>query len=84
MERLKNVPRLPTRPHQREYCRQILTEDLDEKVFQLISQLAVFQERQKQQNPLKAKMRRRLVVGLREATRAVRLGKVRLIWMADN
>lgn len=94
IERLKTVPKVAKdsasvaahvhREQQREYCRQILTEDLDKKIYDLLSQLAVFQERLKATNPLKAKMRRRLIVGLREVTRAINLGKAKCVFMAPN
>jgi hypothetical protein len=94
IERLKTVPKVPKesssvaaavhQQQQREYCRQLLTEDLDTKIFDMLAQLVVFQDRAKATNPLKAKMRRRLIVGFREVTRAVNLGKAKCVVMAPN
>lgn len=94
MERLKTVPKVRNESastaaavhleQRREYCRQLLTDDLDVKLYEMLSQLVMFQNRLRATNPLKAKMRRRLIVGFREVSRAVNLGKAKCVVMAPN
>ena len=50
----------------REYVTQPLDKQLDVAVSDMLSKLMEFQERLRHRDPVKAKMRRRLVFGLRE------------------
>lgn len=68
----------------RQYVDQVMSADLDTAVVQLVSTLYYYQERMRSQNPTKAKMRRRMVLGLREVDRNVRSGKIKLLVVAPN
>ena len=68
----------------REYCNQVLGAALDDVTYQLLTMLGSFQQRQYEQNPMKAKLRRRYVCGLREAVKHIQLGKAKCIILAPN
>ncbi|EKX51709.1 hypothetical protein GUITHDRAFT_102313 [Guillardia theta CCMP2712] len=68
----------------REYCDQKLSEDLNKTVFNFLSKLNAFQERMKERDPLKAKMKRRVSSGLREVYRSVRIQEAKLVVIAPN
>eukprot|EP00743_Colponemidia_sp_Colp-15_P009150 GILK01009984.1.p1 GENE.GILK01009984.1~~GILK01009984.1.p1 ORF type:complete len:406 (-),score=71.13 GILK01009984.1:90-1208(-) len=68
----------------REYVDQQLSVELDEVVGALVADLHRFQERMKAMEPLKAKMRRRMVTGLREVTRGIKANKIKSIICAPN
>lgn len=53
----------------REYCDHMITPEVDSAVKTLVTMLVKFQERQYQRDPIKAKIRRRYVCGLKEATK---------------
>ncbi|KAK2722459.1 hypothetical protein QYM36_002858 [Artemia franciscana] len=68
----------------REYCDQILTDDIEIVCVDLLHDLVQFQDRAHQKNPIKAKMKKRLVFGLRETTRQVERGWVKAVVIAPN
>ncbi|XP_041030795.1 selenocysteine insertion sequence-binding protein 2-like isoform X2 [Carcharodon carcharias] len=68
----------------REYCNQVLSKDIDECVTLLLQELVRFQERIYQKDPIKAKMKRRLVMGLREVTKHMRLRKIKCVIISPN
>jgi len=68
----------------REYCNQMLNPEMDDTVTKLIQDLTRFQDRLFQKDPIKAKMRRRLVVGLREVTKHLKLKKLKCVILAPN
>ncbi|XP_037800513.1 microtubule-associated protein futsch-like [Penaeus monodon] len=53
----------------REYCDHMITPEVDSAAKKLVTMLVRFQERQYQRDPMKAKVRRRYVCGLKEATK---------------
>jgi selenocysteine insertion sequence-binding protein 2 len=63
---LEKVPKIPNKKVVREYVDQPLDSELNELVTLLLGKLMEYQERARQKDPIKAKMRRRLVFGLRE------------------
>ncbi|KAG7454000.1 hypothetical protein MATL_G00264070 [Megalops atlanticus] len=68
----------------REYCNQVLNKDIDESVTLLLQELVHFQERVYQKDPTKAKAKRRLVMGLREVTKHMRLRKIKCVIISPN
>uniref|UniRef100_A0A4W3KKD2 SECIS binding protein 2 like n=1 Tax=Callorhinchus milii TaxID=7868 RepID=A0A4W3KKD2_CALMI len=68
----------------REYCNQVLSKDIDECVTLLLQELVRFQERVYQKDPIKAKMKRRLVMGLREVTKHMKLRKIKCVIISPN
>ncbi|XP_064152412.1 selenocysteine insertion sequence-binding protein 2-like isoform X1 [Anguilla rostrata] len=80
---------LPCRPkiHSRkfrDYCSQMLSKDVDECVTVLLKELVRFQDRLYQKDPMKARMKRRLVMGLREVLKHLKLGKVKCVIISPN
>ncbi|XP_036836937.1 selenocysteine insertion sequence-binding protein 2-like isoform X6 [Oncorhynchus mykiss] len=68
----------------REYCNQVLNKEIDESVTMLLQELVRFQERVYQKDPSKAKTKRRLVMGLREVTKHMKLHKIKCVLISPN
>uniref|UniRef100_H3AX74 SECIS binding protein 2 like n=1 Tax=Latimeria chalumnae TaxID=7897 RepID=H3AX74_LATCH len=68
----------------REYCNQVLNKEIDECVTLLLQELVRFQERVYQKDPTKAKTKRRLVMGLREVTKHMKLKKIKCVIISPN
>ncbi|XP_053129013.1 selenocysteine insertion sequence-binding protein 2-like isoform X2 [Hemicordylus capensis] len=68
----------------REYCNQVLSKEIDECVTLLLQELVSFQERIYQKDPMKAKAKRRLVMGLREVTKHMKLNKIKCVIISPN
>ncbi|XP_059362995.1 selenocysteine insertion sequence-binding protein 2-like isoform X2 [Carassius carassius] len=68
----------------REYCNQVLSKEIDESVTLLLQELVRFQERVYQKEPSKAKAKRRLVMGLREVTKHMKLQKIKCVIISPN
>ncbi|XP_041841870.1 selenocysteine insertion sequence-binding protein 2-like [Melanotaenia boesemani] len=68
----------------REYCNQVLSKEIDESVTLLLQELVRFQERIYQKDPTKAKSKRRLVMGLREVTKHMKLHKIKCVIISPN
>ncbi|KAL1007563.1 hypothetical protein UPYG_G00088420 [Umbra pygmaea] len=68
----------------REYCNQVLNKEIDESVTLLLQELVRFQERVYQKDPTKAKAKRRLVMGLREVTKHMKLHKIKCVLISPN
>ncbi|XP_063738528.1 selenocysteine insertion sequence-binding protein 2-like isoform X2 [Eleginops maclovinus] len=68
----------------REYCNQVLSKEIDEGVTMLLQELVRFQERVYQKDPTKAKSKRRLVMGLREVTKHMKLNKIKCVIISPN
>uniref|UniRef100_A0A8D2AJ88 SECIS binding protein 2 like n=1 Tax=Sciurus vulgaris TaxID=55149 RepID=A0A8D2AJ88_SCIVU len=68
----------------REYCNQVLCKEIDECVTLLLQELVSFQERIYQKDPIRAKARRRLVMGLREVTKHMKLNKIKCVIISPN
>ncbi|XP_016141258.1 selenocysteine insertion sequence-binding protein 2-like [Sinocyclocheilus grahami] len=66
----------------REYCNQVLSKEIDESVTLLLQELVRFQERVYQKETSKAK--RRLVMGLREVTKHMKLHKIKCVIISPN
>ena len=66
------------------YCNQVLNKEIDESVTLLLQELVRFQERVYQKDPSKAKAKRRLVMGLREVTKHMKLHKIKCVLISPN
>lgn len=66
------------------YCNQVLSKEIDESVTLLLQELVRFQERVYQKEPTKAKSKRRLVMGLREVTKHMKLHKIKCVIISPN
>ena len=80
----KNPPIATRTGKVRHYVQQALSKKLDEHVKQLVTALMSFQKRLKISDPIKARMRPRIKVGLREVYRGVRSRKVKCVIVAPN
>ncbi|XP_058231369.1 selenocysteine insertion sequence-binding protein 2-like isoform X2 [Hemibagrus wyckioides] len=78
-----NRPKIHSRKF-RDYCSQMLSKDVDECVTTLLKELARFQDRLYQKDPMKARMKRRLVMGLREVLKHLKLRKVKCVIISPN
>mmetsp|Transcript_12171 Transcript_12171/g.15782 ORF Transcript_12171/g.15782 Transcript_12171/m.15782 type:complete len:570 (-) Transcript_12171:801-2510(-) len=68
----------------REYVRQALDPNLDFLVSRIVKTLFELQRRQYVKDPIKAKARRRLVLGMREVQRGLRSGNLKCVIVAYN
>ncbi|XP_059192436.1 selenocysteine insertion sequence-binding protein 2-like isoform X2 [Centropristis striata] len=68
----------------RDYCSQMLSKDVDECVTNLLKELVRFQDRLYQKDPMKARMKRRIVMGLREVLKHLKLRKVKCVVISPN
>lgn len=78
-----NRPKIHNRKF-RDYCSQMLSKDVDECVTTLLKELVRFQDRLYQKDPMKARMKRRLVMGLREVLKHLKLRKVKCVIISPN
>lgn len=79
----RNLPKIHSRKF-RDYCNQVLRKDVDECVSSLLKELVRFQDRLYQKDPMKARMKRRLVMGLREVLKHLKLRKVKCVIISPN
>ncbi|XP_061185110.1 selenocysteine insertion sequence-binding protein 2-like [Saccostrea echinata] len=68
----------------REYCNQVLNKDIDSCCTHLLQDLVRFQDRMYHKDPVKAKTKRRIVLGLREVTKHLKLSKIKLVIISPN
>ncbi|CAF0941998.1 unnamed protein product [Brachionus calyciflorus] len=68
----------------REYCNQIVNKDIDVTCTFLLHEISRFQDRLYHKNPIKAKMKRRYVMGIREVTKHLKLQKLKCVILAPN
>ncbi|CAI9539819.1 unnamed protein product, partial [Staurois parvus] len=68
----------------REYCSQVLNKEVDSCVTDLLKELVRFQDRLYLKDPTKAKTKRRLVMGLREVLKHLKLKKLKCIIISPN
>ncbi|KAK7095902.1 uncharacterized protein [Littorina saxatilis] len=68
----------------REYCTQILDKDIDTCCTSLLHELVRFQDRMYHKDPTKAKGKRRVVLGLREVTKHLKLKKIKCVVISPN
>lgn len=66
------------------YCSQMLSKEVDACVTELLKELVRFQDRTYQKDPVKAKTKRRLVLGLREVLKHLRLRKLKCVIISPN
>ncbi|XP_040010729.1 selenocysteine insertion sequence-binding protein 2-like isoform X2 [Xiphias gladius] len=78
-----NQPKIHSRKF-RDYCSQMLSRDVDECVTALLKELVRFQDRLYQKDPMKARMKRRIVMGLREVLKHLKLRKVKCVVISPN
>lgn len=78
-----NQPKIHSRKF-RDYCSQMLSKDVDECVTTLLKELVRFQDRLYQKDPIKARMKRRIVMGLREVLKHLKLRKVKCVVISPN
>ncbi|XP_061116963.1 selenocysteine insertion sequence-binding protein 2-like [Conger conger] len=80
---LPSHPKIHSRKF-RDYCSQMLSKDVDECVTILLKELVRFQDRLYQKDPMKARMKRRLVMGLREVLKHLKLRKIKCVIISPN
>ncbi|XP_030049476.1 selenocysteine insertion sequence-binding protein 2 isoform X2 [Microcaecilia unicolor] len=78
-----NLPKIHSRRF-REYCSQVLSKEVDSCVTELLKELVRFQDRVYQKDPIKAKTKRRLVMGLREVLKHLKLRKLECVIISPN
>ncbi|KAJ7335620.1 hypothetical protein JRQ81_013561 [Phrynocephalus forsythii] len=78
-----NLPKIHSRRF-RDYCTQVLSKEVDSCVTDLLKELVRFQDRLYQKDPVKAKMKRRLVMGLREVLKHLKLKKLKCVIISPN
>ncbi|VTJ67638.1 Hypothetical predicted protein [Marmota monax] len=80
---LATVPKIHSRRF-RDYCSQMLSKEVDACVTDLLKELVRFQDRMYQKDPVKAKTKRRLVLGLREVLKHLKLRRLKCIIISPN
>ncbi|NXK41802.1 SEBP2 protein, partial [Piprites chloris] len=78
-----SLPKIHSRNF-RDYCSQILSKEVDSCVTDLLKELVRFQDRLYQKDPVKAKIKRRLVMGLREVLKHLKLKKLKCVIISPN
>ncbi|KYO20653.1 selenocysteine insertion sequence-binding protein 2 isoform A [Alligator mississippiensis] len=78
-----NLPKIHSRRF-RDYCSQVLSKEVDSCVTDLLKELVRFQDRLYQKDPVKAKTKRRLVMGLREVLKHLKLKKLKCVIISPN
>ncbi|XP_009993995.1 PREDICTED: selenocysteine insertion sequence-binding protein 2 [Chaetura pelagica] len=78
-----SLPKIHSRNF-REYCSQVLSKEVDSCVTDLLKELVRFQDRLYQKDPVKAKIKRRLVMGLREVLKHLKLKKLKCVIISPN
>ncbi|XP_078221642.1 selenocysteine insertion sequence-binding protein 2 isoform X9 [Callithrix jacchus] len=68
----------------RDYCSQMLCKEVDACVTDLLKELVRFQDRMYQKDPVKARTKRRLVLGLREVLKHLKLKKLKCVIISPN
>ncbi|KAM6110062.1 selenocysteine insertion sequence-binding protein 2 isoform 3-T3 [Phoenicopterus ruber ruber] len=78
-----NLPKIHSRNF-RDYCSQVLSKEVDSCVTDLLKELVRFQDRLYRKDPVKAKIKRRLVMGLREVLKHLKLKKLKCVIISPN
>merc|ERR1711892_1060154 len=68
----------------RKYCTHLLSSELDTTISLLMADLVRFQDKQHAKDPVKAKAKRRFVVGLREVAKFLKVKKICCIILAPD
>ena len=66
------------------YCENALTPSLDAAVKELIKEIVYLQDRMFARDPIKARAKKRHVIGLREAKKYLSLKKVKMLIIAPD
>lgn len=66
------------------YCSQVLSREVDACVTDLLKELVRFQDRMYQKDPVKARAKRRLVLGLREVLKHLKLRRLKCVIISPN
>ena len=66
------------------FVHQVIDANLDTAVTELLNQLAKFQTKLFEQDPVKAAQKRRFQCGLREVMKSAKRGKLKLVVIAPN
>ncbi|KFP89674.1 Selenocysteine insertion sequence-binding protein 2, partial [Apaloderma vittatum] len=82
-QQTSNLPKIHSRNF-RDYCSQVLSKEVDSCVTDLLKELVRFQDRLYQKDPVKAKIKRRLVMGLREVLKHLKLKKLKCVIISPN
>ncbi|XP_050843276.1 selenocysteine insertion sequence-binding protein 2 isoform X3 [Serinus canaria] len=80
---IATLPKIHSRNF-RDYCSQVLSKEVDSCVTDLLKELVRFQDRLYQKDPVKAKIKRRLVMGLREVLKHLKLKKLKCVIISPN
>ncbi|KAM8983426.1 selenocysteine insertion sequence-binding protein 2 isoform 10-T10 [Ara ararauna] len=78
-----SLPKIHSRNF-RDYCSQVLSKEVDSCVTDLLKELVRFQDRLYQKDPVKARIKRRLVMGLREVLKHLKLKKLKCVIISPN
>ncbi|KAM7166553.1 selenocysteine insertion sequence-binding protein 2 isoform 1-T1 [Macrochelys suwanniensis] len=78
-----SLPKIHSRRF-RDYCSQVLSKEVDSCVTDLLKELVRFQDRLYQKDPVRAKTKRRLVMGLREVLKHLKLKKLKCVIISPN
>lgn len=62
----------------------MLSKDVDQCAGSLLKELVRFQDRLYQKDPMKARMKRRVVMGLREVLKHLKLHKLKCVIISPN
>ncbi|XP_013772977.1 uncharacterized protein LOC106458066 isoform X2 [Limulus polyphemus] len=68
----------------REYCNHIIKDEVNELLKTMLQDLVRFQDRLYHKDPVKAKMKKRMIVGLREVTKYLKLKKLKCVVIAPD
>ncbi|XP_076335761.1 uncharacterized protein LOC143238968 isoform X2 [Tachypleus tridentatus] len=68
----------------REYCNHVIKDEINELLKTMIQDLVRFQDRLYHKDPVKAKMKKRMIVGLREVTKYLKLKKLKCVVIAPD
>jgi selenocysteine insertion sequence-binding protein 2 len=79
---MKRVPKIPNKGEPRAYAKQMDTDQVVPLLFDMLGELMRLQLRAKETNNTKVK--RRLVLGLREVCRGIKSRKVKMVILANN
>lgn len=79
---MKRVPKIPNKGVPRAYAKQIDNDQVVPLLFEMLGELMRLQLRAKETNNTKVK--RRLVLGLREVCRGIKSRKVKMVVLANN
>ena len=76
--------KLMTGPVARRYSRQVARATLDDMTMELLAELTRFQDRLREKDPTKAKLRKRYVCGLREVFKGIKAERIKSVVVARN